>query len=250
MPLFAAGLRLSPTMGTLLVALINASSVLGSIIFGLLCKHCHISSVILISTIGSVYIIVLIWGFADGLVRAISFSIAYGLVAGGFTAMWGGMMEEIVAVKGCENVSMGVLMSAFAAARGLGAVASGPISEKLMDMVFITTWGETHINSYTGQFGPIIIYTAASAAAAGVGWFVSRKMRKQPNPYDVESLARKTSSVGRRRASSSVQSRASSSRAGSDGHPHIYMMSGAVGEPSDPNRLAPPKALQRRRHIP
>lgn len=66
---------------------------------------------------------------------------------------------------------MGVLMGVFAAGRGIGAVASGPISEVLMGRRIGLHAG------YGSQYGVMILFTGLSALAGGVGWFVSRRMR-------------------------------------------------------------------------
>ena len=67
LPLFARSLGLSPSTGTVLISLINTSSVLSAIIVGLLIDRFHVTSVILLSTIGSVTAIFLFWGFSSSL---------------------------------------------------------------------------------------------------------------------------------------------------------------------------------------
>lgn len=131
----------------------------------------HVSHVIAISTFGSTFSVFLFWGPAKEVARLIVFAMVYGAFAGGYSALWAGMMKEVQKVKGCEEVGMGVLMGAFAAGRGIGAVASGPLSEILLNMPIGGVAG------FNSEYGTLIVFTGASAFAGGVGWFVTRKMR-------------------------------------------------------------------------
>ncbi|KAH9214100.1 major facilitator superfamily domain-containing protein [Leptodontidium sp. 2 PMI_412] len=171
LPTYATFLHLSPQIGTLLLALLNLFSVVGAVLLGHLCDKMHVSHVIAISTFGSTFSVFLFWGPAKEVARLIVFAMVYGAFAGGYSALWAGMMKEVQKVKGCEEVGMGVLMGAFAAGRGIGAVASGPLSEILLNMPIGGVAG------FNSEYGTLIVFTGASAFAGGVGWFVTRKMR-------------------------------------------------------------------------
>ncbi|PVH87663.1 MFS general substrate transporter [Cadophora sp. DSE1049] len=171
LPTYATYLHLSPRIGTLLISLLNLFSVVGAIVLGHLCDKMHVSHVIAISTFGSTFSIFILWGPAKEVARLIIFAMMYGAFAGGYSALWAGMMKEIQKVKGCEEVGMGVLMGVFAAGRGIGAVVSGPLSEVLLNK---SVGG---VSGFKSEYGALIVFTGASAFAGGVGWLVTRSMR-------------------------------------------------------------------------
>lgn len=131
----------------------------------------HVSHVIAISTFGSTFSIFLFWGTAQEVSRLVVFAMVYGAFAGGYSALWAGMMKEVQKVRGCEKVGMGVLMGVFAAGRGIGAVVSGPLSEVLLKR---SVGG---VAGFKSGYGALIVFTGASAFAGGVGWFANRSMR-------------------------------------------------------------------------
>lgn len=110
------------------------------------------------------------------------FAMVYGVFAGGYSALWAGMMKEVQKVKGCEGLGMGVLMGVFAAGRGIGAVTSGPVSEVLLG------WKLGDNAGFGGEYGAVIVFTGISALAGGVGWCVHRSMRGQVEDPRDESL--------------------------------------------------------------
>ncbi|KAL2069592.1 hypothetical protein VTL71DRAFT_14271 [Oculimacula yallundae] len=171
LPTYAASMHLSPQIGVLLLALLNLFSVIGAIALGFFCDKMHVSHVIAISTFGSTFSVLCFWGTADEVTRLIVFAMCYGAFAGGYSALWAGMMKEVQRVKGCEDVGMGVLMGVFAAGRGIGAVSSGPLSEVLLNIPIGGVAG------FKSGYGALIVFTGASAFAGGIGWAVTRKMR-------------------------------------------------------------------------
>ncbi|CZT45848.1 related to monocarboxylate transporter 2 [Rhynchosporium secalis] len=179
LPTYASYLNLSAHKGVIVLALLNLFSVVGAIGFGFLCDKMHISHVIAISTFGSTLSVFVFWGPASEIRRLVIFAMVYGSFAGGYSALWAGMMKEVQKVRGCETASMGVLMGMFAAGRGLGAVASGPISEILLKK---SLGGIA--KGFASDYGAIMVFTGASAAAGGVGFFVTRRMRDQPERED------------------------------------------------------------------
>ncbi|KAK0120033.1 hypothetical protein ONS95_011447 [Cadophora gregata] len=171
LPTYAIYLHLSPHIGTLLISLLNLFSVVGSIVIGHLCDKMHVSHVIAISTFGSTFSVFILWGPAKEIGSLIIFAMMYGAFAGGYSALWAGMMKEIQQVKGCEDVGMGPLMGVFAAGRGIGAVVSGPLSEVLLNK------SVGRVSGFKSGYGVLIVFTGASSFAGGVGWLVTRRMR-------------------------------------------------------------------------
>ncbi len=167
LPTFASSLGLSRSMGTLLVALLNAAGVFATVIMGMLCDRFHVTTVIMLSTVGATLSVFLFWGLSSALPLLVIFSIVYGFFAGGFVATNAGVLKMVKLVD--PGVDVGLLLGVISAARGIGAVASGPLSEALLKR---GSWEEAAL-AYGGSYGSLIVFTGVTAAAGGVG-FVGR----------------------------------------------------------------------------
>jgi MFS family permease len=164
LPSYAQSLSLHPIAGTVLLATLNIFSVLGSIGMGFLCDRLQIHTVIAISTAGATLSVFLLWGLATELPLLVLFAVAYGFFAGGFSAIWAGMMKEVQRVS--REARMGTLMGLFAAGRGVGAVLSGPVSEVLMRKDHLGGGGEDGRGArfgYGTRYGVLIVFTGVSA---------------------------------------------------------------------------------------
>ncbi|KFY72282.1 hypothetical protein V499_07568 [Pseudogymnoascus sp. VKM F-103] len=170
LPTFARSLGYGPSIGTLLVALVNASSVPSTILLGMLIDRFHVTTVVIISTVGAVLSVFLFWGFSDALPLLIVFSILYGLFAGGFVTTISGIVK---AVKGLdETTDVGTLLGILSAGRGIGAVASGPLSEALLSS---RPWQGKATLAYGTGYGGLIVFTGITAAVGGVS-FLGKKL--------------------------------------------------------------------------
>lgn len=170
LPTYARSIGLSPSMGTLLVALVNAASVPSTIILGMLIDRFHVTTVILLSTVGAVVSVFLFWGFSDALPLLIVFSVLYGFFAGGFVSTNAGVIKAIKTLD--ENTDVGTLIGFLSAGRGIGAVVSGPLSEALLTS---KPWkGEAALGYGTG-YGSLIVFTGITAALGGAS-FLGRRL--------------------------------------------------------------------------
>jgi MFS family permease len=163
LPSYAQSLHVPTIAGTVLLATLNIFSVLGSISMGFLCDHLQVTTVISISTIGSVLSVFLFRGFATKLPLLFLFAASYGFFAGSFSAIWSGMMKEVRRVS--RDAKMGTLMGLFAAGRGIGAVLSGPVGEILLrkDNLNGNDDGEAARFGYQTKYGVLIVFTGVSA---------------------------------------------------------------------------------------
>jgi cyanate permease len=159
LPTFARSLGLSSSMGTLLVALVNAASVLSTILMGMLIDRFDVTTVILLSTVGTVLSVFLFWGFSDALPLLIVFSVLYGFFAGGFVSTNAGVIKAIKALD--ETTDVGILIACLSAGRGIGAVVSGPLSEALLNA---KPWQGKASFGYGSGYGGLIVFTGSSAA--------------------------------------------------------------------------------------
>lgn len=166
LPTFARSLGLSPSIGTLLVALVNAASVPSTILLGMLTDRFHVTTVVIISTVGAVLSVFLFWGCSDALPLLIVFSILYGFFAGGFVSTFAGVVK---AAKGLdETTDVGSLLGFLSAGRGIGAVASGPLSAALLDS---RPWQGKAGLGYGSGYGGLIVFTGITAAVGSVSFF-------------------------------------------------------------------------------
>lgn len=163
LPSYAKYLRLPTIASSVLLATLNIFSGLGSIVLGFLCDRLHVTIVITISTLGATLSVFLFWGLATTLPFLVVFAATYSFFAGGFSAIWSGMMKEVQ--RASRHAKMGALMGLFAAGRGIGAVLSGPISEVLLrrdDFNGNGHGGEAKFG-YQTKYGVLIIFTGVSA---------------------------------------------------------------------------------------
>lgn len=169
LPTYASSLGLPEIMGTISISLLNSTSVFGSIMIGLLVDRLHITTVMLISSLGAAVSVILLWGLATSNPVLCIFSIMYGIFAGGFSACWAGIIKAI-RVQNPEADSS-TIFGLIAAGRGIGAVASGPLSVSM-----ISGTGSNAFGGYGTGYMTVIIFTGVTALFGGVSW-VGRKAK-------------------------------------------------------------------------
>ncbi|KAL8716152.1 MAG: hypothetical protein Q9220_000057 [cf. Caloplaca sp. 1 TL-2023] len=166
---YARSQGMTSTEGTLMLALVNIGVVFGAIWAGALTDRMHVSSVMLICSIGAAVAVFVFWGLAVSLPMLCLFSLLYGLTAGGFSANYTGIVQRVRKMD--NSADSGMIFGFLAAGRGIGAVVSGPLSEALLHM---QTWkGEAKLGYGTG-YGLLIVFTGITAAAGGASWFARR----------------------------------------------------------------------------
>lgn len=170
LPTFAASLGLSHSIGSLLVALVNAAAVFSTIIIGLLCDRFDVTTVILLCTAGTSISVFIFWGLSTTLPLLCLFAILYGFTAGGFVSTLAGMMK-IIKQKD-ERADVGAMIGIFSAARGIGAVVSGPLSEVLLRN---KPWQGQAGGAYGSGYGGLIVFTGVTATVGCVS-FLGRRL--------------------------------------------------------------------------
>ncbi|KAI9650742.1 hypothetical protein NHQ30_000767 [Ciborinia camelliae] len=156
-------LSFSPLTGTALIALLNSFSVVGAIFLGYLSDIRDITTVVLLSSTLSTLSIFLLWGISTSLESLVVFAIIYGTFAGGWSAIWAGMIREVQHAD--NNAGFGVLMGLFSAGRGLGSVICGPVTEWLVRYGGFDGVG----GGYGTEYGAVIVFTGVSAACGLIG---------------------------------------------------------------------------------
>jgi MFS family permease len=170
LPSYASSLGASPFLSTLTIILVNGAGCVGSIAMGMLVDRLHFSTCVLISTVGTAIAVLCLWGLAASLPVLYTFCIAYGLFAASWTSTWPGIMRDVTYAR--QGTDGGMVFASLAAGKGIGSVASGPLSQALLRSVVSWKAGST------ARYGMVIIFTgitamcgACSFIAKRAGWF-------------------------------------------------------------------------------
>jgi len=173
---YAQDLGLSKETGSLLIALVNVAAVFSQLCIGYLVDRLSVSTVMLISAVGSSLVSFVFWGTATRLPLLTIFSVGYGLFAGGFTSTFIGMTKETL--QQTTGADSGMVFGLFCMGRGVGAVASGPLSEALLALNARSRYGNGGFApgslGYGKGYGTLIVFTGVTALCGGLS-FVGRK---------------------------------------------------------------------------
>ncbi|KAJ4248757.1 hypothetical protein NW762_012595 [Fusarium torreyae] len=177
-------LKASPFLAAFTVLLINVSNAAGIFLMGILADRWHITTCILVSTIGAVLATFFLWGFAGQLAILYVFCVVYGLFAGSYVGTWPGVSRQVVTNRiGHESSTSGrsfdpTMVTGFLiAGRGIGNIISGPLSEALLKAS--TTQGQSAKTWGLGGYGAVIVFTGVTALGGGssyvwkkLGWLL------------------------------------------------------------------------------
>ncbi|OJJ29924.1 hypothetical protein ASPWEDRAFT_55440 [Aspergillus wentii DTO 134E9] len=145
------------------VVLFNLTTIIGCAIMGKMTDRYHVSNCILMSTVGAITSIFLIWGLATSLAPLYIFSIMYGLFAGGFSSTWSAVAREIN--KNEPSADTNMVIAFMETGRGIGFVLSGPLSGVLLKG---DPWKGTVGGAYGSGYGPMITFTGFTALMGGL----------------------------------------------------------------------------------
>lgn len=175
---------LSQTSATLLLTLFNIPGIVSSSFFGYLSDNKHFplsaTTVTSISAVSSALSAFLLWGLTSQGSKAllILFSITFGFFAGGYSATWGGVINELEreAAQRNEAIDTGMLYGLLNGARGVGYVSGGLASVPLLKIGSTSSVGSF---GYGTTYGPLIIFTGLSSVFGG--WGLLWKWKKLPH---------------------------------------------------------------------
>lgn len=163
LPTYALTLGASTALSALTVIIFNVASVFGCVFMGTIIDKYHVTTCILLSTIGSTIGVFVIWGLASSLPVLFAFCIVYGLFAGCFTSTYPGVMHTVQREKASVDPCM--VFACLAAGRGIGNVACGPLSEAL---VRSRVWMGEAGGAYGSGYGSLVVFTGLTAMLGGV----------------------------------------------------------------------------------
>ena len=165
---------LSQTSATLLLTLFNIPGIVSSSFFGYLSDNKHVSlsatTVTSISAVSSALSALLLWGLTSqgSMALLVLFSVTFGFFAGGYSATWGGVINELEAEAAQRNeaIDTGMLYGLLNGARGIGYVSGGLASVPLLKAGSTSSIGSF---GYGTAYGPLIIFTGLSTVFGGWG---------------------------------------------------------------------------------
>ncbi|KAI1307802.1 major facilitator superfamily domain-containing protein [Xylaria venustula] len=177
--------HLSQTSATLLLTVFNVPGILSSSFFGYLSDNRFLplsaTTVTAISALCSSLAALLLWGLTSSgsLALLLLFSATFGFFAGGYSATWGGVINELEseAAHWNEAVDAGMLYGLLNGARGIGYVSGGLVSVPLLKAGSDVSIGQL---GYASTYGPLILFTGLSSVFGGWGilWRWTSSLRR------------------------------------------------------------------------
>ena len=172
---------LSQTSATLLLTLFNIPGIVSSSFFGYLTDNKRFplsaTTTTFISALSSTLAVFLLWGLAsrNSMALLALFSIIFGFFAGGYSATWGGVVNDIEreAIDKNEAVDIGVLYGLLNGARGIGYVSGG-----FAGILLLQNGSASKLASfgYGTEYFPLIVFTGISSVFGG--WSVLWRLKR------------------------------------------------------------------------
>jgi predicted MFS family arabinose efflux permease len=162
LPSFARESGMPAVAGPLALCLLNLAACGGYISQGIIVDRYHVTVAICFATLGSMLAVFVFWGLTTSQAMLYVFVILWGLTGGGFAANWAGCANAIR--QSGYHVDTGMVISLLCVSKGVGSVASGPISEKLIHVQPFQDAGF----AYGTRYGVLIVFTGISATLGGI----------------------------------------------------------------------------------
>lgn len=165
---------LSSASATLMLTLFNVPGIVSSSFFGYLSDKKRFSlsatTVTTISAVSSGLAAFLLWGLAarGSVVLLVLFSLIFGFFAGGYSATWGGIIDELEreAARNNEAIDAGFCYGLLNGARGVGYVTGGLAGLPLLNAGSSTVLGRS---GYSTAYGPLILFTGLTSVFGAFG---------------------------------------------------------------------------------
>lgn len=166
----------STMFSALTVLLINIAATVGSVIMGWMTDKLPVTVCLALSGVGASVAALVLWGLVPTFAGVYAFCVVYGLFAGCYTSTWPGIMREManpeVSDEGPDvQVDPSLVFGWLCAGRGVGNLASGPLSNLLIQG---RPWLNQAVGGYGSGYGSLIVYTGVSAVVGGSALFWRR----------------------------------------------------------------------------
>ncbi|KIW29467.1 uncharacterized protein PV07_05281 [Cladophialophora immunda] len=169
-PSYASTLGLSSRQGSLLLAIMCVSQVLGQFSFGYLSdRRVPVTALSFASTLIPAAAVFALWGLARNFAMLAVFGMIYGFFGAGYTALWARMGMGVTS----DVTSAFAVFGLFNFGKGIGNVLAGPISANML-------FNHTSIGRYgIGKYEVLVLFTGscmlASAVSIAIGYLNIRK---------------------------------------------------------------------------
>ncbi|KIX94174.1 uncharacterized protein Z520_10200 [Fonsecaea multimorphosa CBS 102226] len=169
-PSYASTLGLSSRQGSLLLAIMCVSQVLGQFTFGYLSdRRLSVTVLSFASTLIPAAAVFALWGLARNFAMLSVFGLIYGFFGAGYTALWARMGMGVTT----DVTSAFAVFGLFNFGKGIGNVLAGPISANML-------FKHIHVGRYAvGKYEVLVLFTGscmlASALSIAIGYLKIRK---------------------------------------------------------------------------
>lgn len=167
LPTFARSLGANTIESTVTIILLNAAAFVGSLTMGVAVDKYDVVNCLLVAAIGSATGVFLLWGFSTSLAPLYIFSIVYGAFAGCQASSWSGIIRDTQEKR--TSADSGMIFAFLSAGKGVGNLASGPLSEALLHA---GNWNAGF--AYGSGYGALIAFTGATALLSGWSYGAKR----------------------------------------------------------------------------
>ena len=162
----------SQSTATLMLTLSNVPGIASSAFFGYLSDNKRFplsaSTVTSIPPVTSALSAFILWGLTSqgGLALLMAFSVTFGFFSGGYSATWGGVLNEIEreAAERNEAIDSGIVYGLLNGVRGIGYVGGGLASVPLLKAGNISSAARF---GYGTSYGNLILFTGLSSMFGG-----------------------------------------------------------------------------------
>lgn len=166
LPSYARSIGFSENVATTSVSLLNVGTLLGSVAGGILNDRWSPKGIIIASALASMNGAALLWGFSASPTVILLFGLTHGFCTGCTTACWPGVIGEIVERDTTLTAEPSLIFALFVAGRGIGNVASGPLSQSLLHLPILS---RALSYGYGSKYGSMILFSASTMGGGGLG---------------------------------------------------------------------------------
>ncbi|KAJ7601179.1 major facilitator superfamily domain-containing protein [Mycena floridula] len=181
LPTFATDMNLSSSSASLTLACVNGFSIFSHLTIGYFSDKFNPWMLALVGLSSTSIASFILWGVLSySLGGLLSFAIAYGILATGWSSLWAGFIRPIAQDDHHLNTTLfGYLLLS----RGLGNILSTPIATRLQSVhVNVALKRTSGFRVGGGRFEPMIIYVGSSFAVAALiaatGWTVDVRKKR------------------------------------------------------------------------
>ncbi|ODN91370.1 hypothetical protein L198_05882 [Cryptococcus wingfieldii CBS 7118] len=162
LPSYANALNLTNPNGTIILVILNASSIPGNALMGYLSDRIPLKLVMLFNLSMAALSCAILWGFGTNGGMLVGFSIIFGALGLSFATLWTGMISVIAKD---DPVAPPLVLAIFTLVRGIGSLVCGPISQSLLKLTALN--GKASGAYGLHNYGILIIYATVTILASG-----------------------------------------------------------------------------------